>query len=82
MCRCHLGKTILYDTVSTLSWSVDIRTHGIVSVIENILSQPWPPSVNDGREVPKPKPENDCVVSGYLVRAGNGCLELGPPGML
>ena len=24
----------MYDTVSNLSWSVDIRTHGIVNVIE------------------------------------------------
>ena len=35
--RCHLGKTILYDTVSNVSWSVDVRTHGIVTVIEKVL---------------------------------------------
>ncbi|CCL99294.1 uncharacterized protein FIBRA_01310 [Fibroporia radiculosa] len=59
--RCHLGLSIVYDTVSNLSWAVDIRTHGIVNVIEKILSQPWPPSVESGREVPQAKAEEDCV---------------------
>jgi lipase ATG15 len=61
--RCHLGKAIVYDTVSTLSWSVDIRTHGINNVIEKILGDPWPPSVEVGREVPIAEEEEDCVVS-------------------
>lgn len=61
-CRCHLGKTIVYDTVSNLSWSVDVRTHGIVTVIEKILGEPWRPSVDAGREVPKAVPQEDCVV--------------------
>ena len=60
--RCHLGKTILYDTVSNLSWSVDIRTHTIVTVIEKVLSEPWAPSVEIGREVPEALAEEDCVV--------------------
>ncbi|KAF5372758.1 hypothetical protein D9615_010102 [Tricholomella constricta] len=59
--RCHLGKTIFYDTVSNLQWAVDIRTHGIVNVIEKLLSEPWGPSVEIGREVPEMKEENDCV---------------------
>ncbi|KAG9314957.1 Ctf8-domain-containing protein [Chiua virens] len=59
--RCHLGKSIVYDTVSNLSWAVDVRTHGIVSVIENILSQPWQACSEVGREVPEAKPETDCV---------------------
>lgn len=61
--RCHLGKSIVYDTVSQLSWSVDIRTHGIVNVIERILTDPWPPSVEMGREVPEGVLQDDCVVS-------------------
>jgi len=28
--KCHQGKTILYDTVNKLGWSVDIRTHRFV----------------------------------------------------
>ena len=42
---------------------MDIRTHGIVNVIERLLAEPWPPSVEIGREVPEAKPEDDCVVS-------------------
>ncbi|TFK40199.1 alpha/beta-hydrolase [Crucibulum laeve] len=59
--RCHLGKSIIYDTVSNLTWPVDIRTHGIVNVIERLLSEPWAPSVEVGREVPEAKAEVDCV---------------------
>jgi len=69
--RCHLGKSIVYDTVSNLSWSVDVRTHGIVNVIDNILGKPWPPADEVGREVPESQLEVDCVVC--LL-----CLCLGP----
>ena len=60
---CHLGLSIVYDTVTELSWSVDIRTHGIVNVIENMLNKTWAPSEAEGREVPAAKAEEDCVVS-------------------
>ncbi|KAK0223515.1 alpha/beta-hydrolase [Armillaria fumosa] len=59
--RCHLGESIVYDTVSNLSWAVDIRTHGIVTVIEKVLTDPWPPSVDMGRQVPEAATEEDCV---------------------
>jgi hypothetical protein len=52
----------VYDTVSNLSWAVDIRKHGIVSVIDGILNDPWPASMEVGREVPLAEPEIDCVV--------------------
>ena len=61
--RCHLGRSIIYDTVTELSWAVDIRTHGIVNVIENVLNKTWKPSEAEGREVPVAKAEDDCVVS-------------------
>ncbi|KAG8213328.1 Alpha/Beta hydrolase protein [Butyriboletus roseoflavus] len=59
--KCHLGTSILYDTVSNLSWAVDVRKHGIVNVIDNILDKPWQPSVEVGREAPLAKPETECV---------------------
>jgi len=59
--RCHQGKSIVYDTVSNLSWSVDIRKHGIISVIEEVLGQPWQPCEDVEREVPPATVENDCV---------------------
>ncbi|CCO30398.1 Putative lipase ATG15 [Rhizoctonia solani AG-1 IB] len=39
--RCHLGQSIIYDTVTELHWSVDIRTHGIVVIIEQLLAADW-----------------------------------------
>ena len=65
--RCHQGKTIVYDTVSNLSWSVDLRSHPIVNMIETILADPWPPAEELGREVPEAVPQgDDCVVSSPL----------------
>ena len=52
---CHLGLSIIYDTVTELSWAVDIRTHGIVNVIENVLNKTWAPSEAEGRAVPVAK---------------------------
>ncbi|TXT10915.1 hypothetical protein VHUM_01666 [Vanrija humicola] len=40
--KCHVGQTILYDTVTVKGWSVDIRTHRISEVISKVLSDPWP----------------------------------------
>ncbi|THH32237.1 hypothetical protein EUX98_g1940 [Antrodiella citrinella] len=59
--RCHLGKSIVYDTVTNLGWAVDIRLHGIVNVIERVLGEPWPEAEKAGREVPELKIEDDCV---------------------
>jgi len=39
--RCHTGKTILYDTVGRLQWSVDIRTHPIHIIIDYLLKEDW-----------------------------------------
>lgn len=48
--RCHTGKTILYDTVGRLGWSVDIRTHSIRVIVEKLLVDDWgiKPSEADG----------------------------------
>jgi len=62
--RCHLGKTIVYDTVSNLSWGVDLRSHPIINMIEKVLADPWPPAEELGREVPEAVSQgDDCVVS-------------------
>ena len=59
--RCHLGSTIVYDTVGRLKWSVDIRTHPIKELINRILEKEiwW----EFGRQVPRARTEEDCVVS-------------------
>ncbi|KAF9645132.1 alpha/beta-hydrolase [Thelephora ganbajun] len=57
--RCHLGTSIVYDTVGRLKWSVDIRTHPIKEVINRILEQEiwW----EFGRQVPRARAEEDCA---------------------
>ncbi|KZV64954.1 alpha/beta-hydrolase [Peniophora sp. CONT] len=57
--HCHLGKTILYDTVGRLGWHVDVRTHRIADVITRLLEldEDW----EDGRKVPIAREEVDCV---------------------
>lgn len=60
--RCHLGKTIVYDTVSNLSWRVDLRTHPIANMIDTVLADPWPPAEELGREVPEAVTQDDCIV--------------------
>jgi putative lipase involved disintegration of autophagic bodies len=61
--KCHLGKSIIYDTVGQLNWSVGTSNHGIKVVIDNVLSDSWWKGEGDeeGREVPLPREEEDCV---------------------
>lgn len=62
----------MYDTVSNLGWSVGVRKHLIVPMIEDVLSKPWAPAVEQGREVPEARAEEDCVVSLAFVW---GCVD-------
>ncbi|KAJ7582954.1 alpha/beta-hydrolase [Mycena floridula] len=58
--RCHLGKTIIFDTVGKLGWKVDVRKHVIRDVITKVLEAKdvvW----SEGREVPPALEEEDCV---------------------
>jgi len=59
--RCHLGNIIEYDTVTNLSWAVDVRTHAIAQIVDKILSQPWAAAEGLGLEVPPLKRQDDCV---------------------
>jgi len=59
--RCHLGKTIVYDTVGKLGWGVNVRKHAIREVIVGVLEseEEW----EEEREVPLAREEEDCIVS-------------------
>lgn len=60
--RCHLGKSIVFDTVTKLGWSVDVRKHVIRDVITKVLEAEdveW----EEGRDVPLAREEEDCIVS-------------------
>ncbi|KAG1865399.1 Alpha/Beta hydrolase protein [Suillus subluteus] len=60
--RCHLGKVIRYDTVTHLRWSVDVRTHSIVQIIDRLLNEDWTQEGQEGRTVPEAKADGeDCV---------------------
>lgn len=52
--RCHTGKVCVWDTVNENGWRIDIRSHRVRDVIENILRKP--------EEFPMPKcvEEVDC----------------------
>lgn len=60
---CHFGNVIEYDTVTNLSWSVDVRTHAIAQVVDKVLSEPWAAANELGLEVPPLKRQDYCVVS-------------------
>ncbi|KAL0568985.1 putative lipase atg15 [Marasmius crinis-equi] len=58
--RCHLGKTILYNTVERLGWSTSVTNHPIKVVIEKVLS-------DEGWEVPEAVEEDeDCEATECL----------------
>lgn len=58
--RCHLGKSIVYDTVGTLGWRVSLQNHPIKKLILDVLEtdQEW----EEGRDVPLAVEESDCIV--------------------
>ena len=60
--RCHLGKVIVYDTITRLGWSSNINNHGIKTVIDKILSIDWDPDM----PVPEAVLQEDCVVRSFL----------------
>ncbi|KAF8921079.1 alpha/beta-hydrolase [Mucidula mucida] len=57
--HCHLGKSIVFDTVNRLGWRVDIRYHVIKNVILKVLEAgiDW----EEDRKVPIAREEEDCV---------------------
>lgn len=66
--RCHLGRSIVYDTVGKLGWRVDVRNHPIKLVINDVIErhmdEGWEED-NEGflRAVPAARVEDDCIVS-------------------
>lgn len=48
--RCHTGRSIVYDTVGRLGWAVDIRTHSIRPVIDQLLVEEWVPRPKESKK--------------------------------
>jgi len=59
--RCHLGTSIVYDTVGKLGWKPGLKTHSIVNVIHGVLRADWEDAEKGGRAVPEPVAEDDCT---------------------
>ncbi|KAF7320709.1 Alpha/beta-hydrolase [Mycena chlorophos] len=61
--KCHLGKRVLYDTVTKRGWSVDSRQHGIQFIVEKVLNEDWDVDTEGKtqREVPEMDTQDDCV---------------------
>ncbi|KAF8635487.1 hypothetical protein AX17_003877 [Amanita inopinata Kibby_2008] len=58
--QCHLGKSIVYDTVDKLGWRVDVRHHAIRDVIRKVLELEDVEWV-EGRDVPLAREEINCT---------------------
>ncbi|KAJ8472665.1 hypothetical protein ONZ45_g16569 [Pleurotus djamor] len=60
--RCHLGKSIVYDSVNVLGWRVDVRKHIIREVIEGVIGYEggWPERNDDD------EPEEDIREFGWF----------------
>ncbi|KIK64390.1 hypothetical protein GYMLUDRAFT_161215 [Collybiopsis luxurians FD-317 M1] len=77
--RCHLGKTMLYDTVGKLGWRVGVQNHPIATIIDNMLNEDWekpdPEKGLPGRETPELADEDpDCSVSSSVFVLCGGWL--------
>ncbi|EJF66096.1 alpha/beta-hydrolase [Dichomitus squalens LYAD-421 SS1] len=59
--RCHLGRSIVYDTVGKLGWRVDIRKHVIKEVITHVIEAEPEGGWDDDNEVPVAKAEDECL---------------------
>ncbi|KAJ6502398.1 alpha/beta-hydrolase [Mycena sanguinolenta] len=58
--RCHLGKSIIFDTINKLGWRVDVRKHPIKEIITKVIEAEdveW----EEGRNVPLARADPDCV---------------------
>ena len=68
--RCHMGKVIVYDTVTKYGWRVGIASHVIRTVITKVLHEDWEDVSTGGRAVPLAVGEEDCTVSVALCLLG------------
>lgn len=57
--RCHVGQSIVYDTVGKKSWSVDLRAHRIGELINRVLDQDWDVPPSDQPVDPPEPPDQD-----------------------
>ena len=72
--KCHLGQSIIFDTVQRMKWKVDVRKHIIKTLVKDVLEGGvwWGDDEEEegvlkssrrNAVVPKPIIESECVVS-------------------
>ncbi|KAG9048726.1 putative lipase atg15 [Tulasnella sp. UAMH 9824] len=59
--RCHMGKSIVYDTVEKKGWYNSLARHPIKVVINQVLNEDWGNATKGERPVPEASSEEDCV---------------------
>ncbi|KAG8924053.1 putative lipase atg15 [Tulasnella sp. 408] len=59
--RCHMGKSIVYDTVEKKGWYNSLARHPIKVVITQVLNEDWGNVTKGERPVPEASSEEDCV---------------------
>ena len=69
--RCHLGKSVIFDTVGKLGWSVSVRHHVIRGVVTDILGAEdiWWGDDEDADEGVS-KPGEDVEVNATTINVG------------
>lgn len=62
--RCHLGQSIVYDTITKFGWrSGSLTKHPIKVIITQVLNEDWEEEETGGRAVPEPAYEEECMVN-------------------
>ena len=59
--RCHIGQSVVYDTVRYLGWSVGVLPHRITVLISDLLAHDWEPRIRAARLGPPPLPAASAV---------------------
>ncbi|KAG9018714.1 putative lipase atg15 [Tulasnella sp. 427] len=59
--RCHLGKSIVYDTVEKKGWFNSLARHPIKVIITQVLNDDWGNTTIGERPVPEASSEEECV---------------------
>lgn len=75
--KCHMGQSVVYDTVKYLGWSPGVLPHRITYVMSELLSEDWDQRVRRESAVPLPDdgmslgavptPQRESLCQGTLV---------------
>lgn len=64
--RCHVGQSIIYDTIGRKGWASDLRAHRIGEIINRVLDEDWDPAPEDQPVEPPEKPSSSALFDRVL----------------